>query len=158
MDESFLKIDADRLDLEWMEQPLLLYRYSAQLADARLELDNAKAALDVMEAELENEIRKAPGEYGLVKETEKEIKSVVMRMQPYQNAVRALNKKKHAVDILWAAVNALEHRKKALENMVSLHGQQYYASPRAPGTRREPPMSTEDKKAVRSLGRKKDSE
>jgi len=157
MDKSFLQIDPDRLDIEWLGQPLKLYEYSVLLAEAKLDLDNAKNTFDVLEAELELEIRSNPEKYSLVKETEKEITLVLRNQVPYQNAQRMLAKKKHAVDILWAAVNALDHRKKALESLVSLHGQQYFAAPRAKGAGREV-MDKEAKRAVRTLGRRREQE
>ena len=39
---------------------------------------------------------------------------------------------KHKVDVLQVVVDALDHRKKALENLVTLHGMSYFASPKAP--------------------------
>ena len=40
--EQDLKIDAEALDLEWLGQPNLFYRYSEALAKARKEAEKAE--------------------------------------------------------------------------------------------------------------------
>jgi hypothetical protein len=39
---------------------------------------------------------------------------------------------KYEAEVLQGAVNAVDHRKDALENLVRLHGLQYFAGPKVP--------------------------
>ena len=49
----------------------------------------------------------------------------------YLEASVAVSKAYHKVNLTQAAVTALEHRKRALEKLVDLHGQNYFAEPHA---------------------------
>lgn len=138
-DSSFLTIDKERLDSACLEQPHLVYEYSTKLAHVRAELDEAKAELDITEAEVAKDIRDNPRKYGFEKEARLTVdatKNATRETREYQIATKRVNKLKHTVDMLFAAVTALDHRKKMLESLVHLHGQQYFASPR---------LSTEDR-------------
>jgi hypothetical protein len=44
---------------------------------------------------------------------------------------------RHKASVLKVAVTALDQRKKALEKLVDLHGQDYFSTPRAKGENRE---------------------
>lgn len=127
------EIDVNELDREWVGQPELFHTYAIQAADARLALDEAKAQLDITRAEIDKDIRDRPAHYDLEKVTETALLSVLLLQPMHQKAVRAVNKAKHDLDIVQAAVTALDHRKKALENLVFLHGQNYFSTPRVSG-------------------------
>ncbi len=107
-----------------------------------------------MRAELEDAIRKSPPDFDLEKVTEPSIASCIIRQSEYQSAVKAVNKAKHRVAILKAAVTALDHRKKALEGMVQLQGQNYFSEPRVKGSTRET-MDEITKQSVRQKGQVK---
>ena len=145
MKNDFVHIDESRLDEEWLRQPDLYFKYASQLADAKQRLDQAKAELDLVEAECNKDIRERPEHYGVDRSrntgapTEDAVKKAVVIHDDYQAAVMDIVKHKHEVEVLAAAVNALDHKKRALENLVSLHGQSYFAAPRATGA---PPADT----------------
>ena len=46
-------------------------------------------------------------------------------------------KTKHELDIARAASIALDHKKRALQNLVQLHGQNYFAGPKIPRTMKQ---------------------
>ena len=50
-----MEIDENALDEEWVEQPSLYFRYASMVADARRDLDQAKANLDLTKAEVDKE-------------------------------------------------------------------------------------------------------
>jgi len=133
MSQSDFAVDKDDLDGEWVRQPELYHDYAVKLADARLEMETKKNRLEVIQANLDNEIREDPSEFGLTKVTEGAIKAVIVQHPKYEKALERVNQARHAVDILVAATQALDHKKKALENLVYLHGQNYFSSPRARG-------------------------
>lgn len=131
-DVSFTDIDLDRLDEEWVRQPGLYYRYATRLADAQRKHAEAKAALEVAEAELSLQVRKAPEAFlGDVKPTEASVNAAVLLQPKYQKAKTAMIEAKHAVDVLEAAVWALDHKKKGLESAVQLQLANYRSAPRA---------------------------
>jgi len=159
--ELILDIDKNLLDDEWLNQPKLYYSWALQLEDARLELDNAKAEFDVLQSEIDLDIRTNPEDYGeLPKEavekgkiTEKMVAAVLIMQKYYKEAQHVIFEAKHRVGVLQAAVAALDQRKKALEKLVDLHGQKYFATPRAPENSKEA-IEQIEKQSVRRKGRK----
>lgn len=150
---KFFEIDEHRLDSEWVRQPAVYYRYAVKLADARTAYEQAKAARDVTVAELDREIRTHPEVYGVAKITEGVVEKTVLLQPEYQKAIAEVIDAKHQMDMLQAAVDTLEHRKRALENLVSLHGQNYFSTPRAPhGTEEE--MDEAVKRHTRKKGKR----
>lgn len=134
---SIAEIDPDALDIHWIKQPKLVYRYALKLAAAKLDLADAKNNLEIVKADLDKSIREDPENYGCSKLTEKAVENCVLSQGAYRRAVRDVNKSKHTVDVLEAAILALEHKKRALENLVTLHGQNYFSSPKVTGAGRE---------------------
>lgn len=128
--KSFIDIDELALDKEWVEHPGLFLKWARKSADARLKLAEAKAQLELDEALISKLIRDKPENYGIQKVTEPVIESTIKLQQGYQKSLRAFNEAKYEVDKIQAVVDALEHRKKALENAVTLHVQGYTAEPK----------------------------
>ncbi len=134
---DFFDIDRERLDEEWIAQPKLFFKYASKLADAKRKLEEAKGELDVTTAELDQSIRSAPEKFGLAKVTEGSIKQAIMTQDIYNKANSVVGGLKYKVDMYQAAVSALDHRKRALENLVDLWAQDYWAEPRAKTNSRE---------------------
>lgn len=137
MSESDFTPDRDALDEEWVRQPELYHQYAVDLADARLDLEEKKNKLEVIRAELDKDIRTSPEDYELQKITETAISATILTQSRYTKGLERVNKARHRVDVLTAAVTALDHKKKALENLVYLHGQDYFSSPKAKGENSE---------------------
>lgn len=135
-ERHFLNIDQDELDKALVEQPRLFFKHASKLADARLELDEAESRFDVAKADLSLAIRGNPKKYKLgdeIKITEASIDATITTHPKYVEAQGEVNVAKHAVAILQAVATALDHRKRALEKLVDLHGQDYFSSPRVKG-------------------------
>ena len=152
---DFLSPDKTRLDVEWTNQPKLFYDYACQLAGAREGLDEMRASLDVVKAEIDKAIRDNPADYGIEKLTETLISNTIVQQPDFQRGQKEVRRMKHNVDILQAAVTALDHRKAALEKLVSLHGQSYFATPRASDEDSREFVSDAEKQAARSKVGKK---
>lgn len=150
VDSSVFEIDENALDREWIAQPILFYQYAERLADARLELDEAKANFDLVGAECDYAVRSNPQVYDLDKVTERAVEKAVINQEEFQAAQRKVQKAKHKVDVLQAFVTALDHRKRALEKLVDLFGMNYYAKPEAGTAESKETMSRVRKKSVRS--------
>jgi hypothetical protein len=127
---SYSAFDKHRLDEEWEKQPRMVEEVVKKLADARRDHDEKKAELEVVVAELDFAIRSNPGKYGLEKITESAIKTIIPSRKKYKEAHNAVLDAKHLVDVLSGAMTVLEHRKRALENEVTLHLANYFSSPR----------------------------
>lgn len=130
--EQDIKIDHDSLDVEWLEQPELMLRYGRYQASCALELDKAKERLDVVRAELDKKIRANPEAYEIAKVTETVVSNTIITQDEYMEAQSQALSAKFEFDIARAAVNAIHGRKDALENLVRLHGMQYFAGPNMP--------------------------
>jgi hypothetical protein len=130
-------IDPEALDIEWLEQPNVFLRYAEGMANARLEMDQAKEAMDVTKAQVDTEIRRGYHTLGVPgrprdRLTETQVANLVIQDPKYRDAVDKYLTAKHYLEIISARVKALEQRKNALENLVKLNGQQYFASPMEP--------------------------
>ena len=142
-------IDTDALDVEWLRQPQLMLKYCRHAASMANLVDITKERLDVVRAQLDKDIRSDPGKYGIEKLTEGAIQNALIlvgqidsateegeelqsTLRPYQEASSAYIQAKYESDMAKAAVRAIDQKKDALENLVRLHGQQYFAGPSVP--------------------------
>jgi hypothetical protein len=111
--EQDIEIDESVLDVEWVDHPRRVLLYTTGAAEAHKEMDLAKSALDYARAKLDKEIREAPEAFGLgTRITEGSIN--------------------FEYEVASGVVKSFEHRKSALENLVRLHGQSYFAGPSVP--------------------------
>lgn len=149
-DFELFDIDENNLVEEWKNQPKYYIRYAMKLADARRDLEQSKADLELTKAELDSDIRECPDDYDLAKITEAAIAATIITTKKYKAKFAEHLEVKRKVDTLQAFVTALDHRKRALENLVDLHGQQYYSTPRGESEG----MKEAGKKASRRFGRR----
>lgn len=145
-----LAIDEFRLDVEWINQPKQYHAHAVHLADMRKEWEACKNLLEVTRAETAKSVRSNPEAYGLAKTTEAAINETVPVQADYKNAQQAVVNARHDMEIAQAAVDALEHRKRALEKLVDLHGRDYFAEPLAKGNKEE--VATAKKRHARAKG------
>jgi hypothetical protein len=130
--EDDISIDESALDIEWLRQPELMLKYGLEAAKKRKKMDLAKEKLDLVRSQLDKEIRENPEARGLVKTTEAAVQSAILLQPEYQSAGHDYVTAKYEYEIVMVAVKALEAKKAALENLVRLHGQQYFAGPKVP--------------------------
>lgn len=132
VDFDLFDIDKGRLDDELENQPKLFLKYSLKLADAKRDLEAAKAALDLTYAETDSNVRLNPEKFGLEKATEPAIKQAILSSKRYKEADAEVRRVKHDADVFQAYVSALDHRKRALEGLIELLKLDYWAAPRMP--------------------------
>lgn len=130
--EKILDIDEHDLINEWLGQAKLYFRMSAILADARMELDRAKADLDLVDAEVDQGIRRDPERYSLAKVTEPAIAALVLADKRHKKAFERWVVAKHDVAVAQAAESGADHRKRALESLTQLKLSDFYAEPKLP--------------------------
>lgn len=130
--EDDANIDETALDVEWLEQPRLMMKYAQYAADCREEMERARDRVELVKAKLDRDIRAEPDKYGVSKPTESVVQSTITVQQDYQDAQDEYLSAKKEHDLARYACTAIEQRKSALENLVKLHGQSYFAGPSAP--------------------------
>lgn len=131
--EADVKIDIHALDVEWVNQPVLMRKYTELAAKLGWERDVAKEYLAQLKADLEMKIRSNPDKYGLTsKVTEAGIASTILLQKSYQAAVQKLINAEYEFKTAQGVVQAFDQRRSALENLVKLLGQGYFAGPKAP--------------------------
>lgn len=152
MQEINVQIDPDNLDKECLKLPSQYLQAAHASAEAKRDVDEAKNALEVVEAELSASIRTTPSKYGLESVTEKSIAAKILLQKEYQRALRTLTGKRHEAELAQALVWALEHKKRSLTLLVDLHGMSYFSSPDpSPEGRRH--LQERVKRSVRRAGR-----
>lgn len=126
--EAITQIDKDHLDKECIRLPSDYQRWAFLAAEAKRDVQEAKAMLDVVGADLAKDIRTNPSKYGMDKVTETGIQGIVILQKKYKEAQSELFKSQHRAEMCNATVWALEHKKRALTLLVDLHGMGYFAS------------------------------
>ena len=130
--ENDMIIDETALDVEWVEQSGLMFRYAKHAADCRLVVDQVKERLELTKAKLDKEIRTNPENYGIEKLTETVVSNTIITQDSYKKENEALMNAQFELNVANGDVRAMEARKDALENLGRLLGLQYFAGPRLP--------------------------
>lgn len=127
-----ITIDETALDVEWLDQPSKMVKYGQAAAQAKMEAELVKERLDVLKAQLDRDIRAGPEAFGIAKITESAVTATITTHPDYQAATQELIAAQYELAMAQVAVRAIDARRSALENLVRLHGQQYFAGPSVP--------------------------
>jgi len=130
--ERDIIIDESALDLEFLEQARLFMQYSRNEHSTRRDMDYAKTKLDLVKAKLDKAMRADPDKYDIARISEGAIINNILLQPEYAEANTKFITANYEYGVARAAVWAFDQRKTALENLVRLHGQQYFAGPRIP--------------------------
>ena len=127
-----IRIDESALDVEWLRQASLTFQYGTHQAKMKRIVDRKKEELDLVKADLDKKIRSNPENYKIDKITEAAIQATILQQEDYQEINSELIDARYELEIASAALRALEQKKSALENLVRLNGQNYFAGPSVP--------------------------
>ena len=127
-----ITINPDALDVEWIKQAATFGEYCMEQAGARAKLDDIKERLDVKVAGLGLKIRANPATFGLDKVTEASVQAVILLDAECAKLREEIAVAQYELEVIVAAVRALDQKKSALENLVRLQGQNYFAGPSVP--------------------------
>jgi len=133
--EDDMYIDSSALDVEWLEQPKLMMKYTALVAKAEKTVEIIMEKKGIVKSELDKDIRLNPKKFklhNLEKLTESIILSTIHKDKEYRSVRKKLIEAQYEKKMAEGAVRACSQRKDALENMVRLLGQQYFAGPSVP--------------------------
>jgi len=134
-----VKINKYKLEEECEKHAGLYFYWAEKLAEAKNKLNHAEDALKLTSAEEELRIRNNWDDSN-GKQTEAGIKAVLETK--IQKAKVNIQTAQDDVNILYAAVSAMDHRKSELDNLVTLLVKGFYAAPNG-GKREGPVQSTE---------------
>lgn len=132
-----LTIDPLSLDEELKWQPSLFEKWNKAYAQACYEFDRSKEALEVVYAELYEEIANDPEDFGLERYTEPAIKQNILLQPKYKIAKKRKHKARRNMQILSGAKDAMRQKKDALENLVRIFLSGYYSDPKVPHKAKE---------------------
>lgn len=132
--EMDIHIDETALDVEWLEQAELAIKYGKYLVECKDALTRAEEDLKLIRAELIQEANEDP-----VRCCKKEKPNAADIEAYYRTSKRHIRAKERWMTAL-KECNTAEivkneisfTRKAALENLVTLHGQNYFAGPSTP--------------------------
>jgi hypothetical protein len=140
--EPIVQIDEHNLDRECIRLPGDYLKYAWQAAEAKRDVDEAKAALEVIDADLAKQIRDTPARFGLEKVTESAISGTILLAPAHKQALQILQDARHDYEMTNAVVWALDHKKRSLTLLVDLHGMGYFSDVK---------MSAQGKEAVQKM-------
>lgn len=127
-----LQIDPNQLDVEAGMQAELFYKWAEKSVQARKDHDKAKFDLEVCTARLSGQARVDPDSFGITKVTEAAIDVAVKTHPDYTEAYEEFLSCKANMALMDKATEAMEQRKRMIEVLITLHGQQYFAGPSVP--------------------------
>ena len=125
-----IRINVNKLDKDWADLPDLFHSYSEQgdLLDAELKLKKMK--LEILEADLDMEIRTSPKKFlAGEKVTETQIKSIIRTQQSWRDLnLESLEIEKQR-KLISSVCRALEMKRDALKNIQALYLSEFYIAP-----------------------------
>jgi arginine utilization protein RocB len=133
--ESFkadLAIDPASLDVEAIRQAELFFKWAEKSATAKAEVDRLKLKMDTTESKLDARARRDPEAFGISKSTEGAISAAIKAHPDYIAAQEVWMLAREAGNLIDRAVEAMEQKKRMIEVLVTLHGQQFFAGPSVP--------------------------
>lgn len=144
--QSVVQIDEHRLDRECVRLPGDFLKWAHLAAESKKDVAELENRLEVVYADLSKEIRLKPEDFQLEKITEAAIKETIRAHPRYQKVTQKLIDCQHHANMAQAVVSALDQKKRALTNLVELHGMGYFANPR---------VSEEGRQAVNKMTMKR---
>jgi len=128
-----MAIDDTCLDIEILDQPELVLKYTQLCEDAKKEVDEEKEELDLLAAQIDYEVRSDPKKFGIeIKLTETVVLNTIKQAEEWQAKNKIYLTSRHTYGILKGAIKAVEHRKTSLELLVKLYNSNYFAGPSVP--------------------------
>lgn len=130
--EIDLEIDPNQLDVCAGMQGEVFFKWAEKSARARRRMDDTKFRLEILYANLAKMARRDPASFGLTKSTENSIENAVKTSVEYSEGYEEWIQARYASNLADRAVEAMEQRKRMIEVLITLHGQQYFAGPSVP--------------------------
>jgi len=132
--EKDIEIDCDALDIEWLEQPRLALKYCQYVAKLRGKVNRLQENKKTKRSELILQVNQSPKELlNKEKPNAGDIEAHYRNHPEYRRIIEQLLLAEEELEYAEGAKNEICFtRKAALENLVQLHGQMYFAGPKVP--------------------------
>lgn len=132
--EQDMEIDVDALDIEWLEQASLAMKYGRHVSFLRRKVNQLEEKKKTERSELIQEANEDPqGCCSKDKPNAADIEAYYRSSTPYKNVVQQLLDAQYELSMAEVAFSEISRtRRTALENLVRLNGQQYFAGPKVP--------------------------
>lgn len=121
------ELDEYNLEEETSKQSNLTYKYGAMYAEAKAKRDRYKIRLEVVRAEVSRHIRDNHDEYGLRAPNEGAIKLETEADERVVKYKKKVNAAQEECDLAFAAVNAINAKKEAINGQIRLYAMHYYS-------------------------------
>ena len=132
--EKDVEVDSDELDVEWKRHPQVSLKYGKYVVGLRNKYERLKLRRDDIKADLTIRIQNDPKSLiGKEKPTIKDIDAFIVNSDEHKEVENEILDCHEELGYAEVARRALEDKKSALENLVKLHGQDYFSVPRAVG-------------------------
>lgn len=127
-------IDVNSLDIEWLNQPELERKYIQKAAELKKEAKLAHENLKTVRSELIRDAHADPEKCcGVKKATAPQVEAYYRTHEDYIDAKREQIDTEDAAEVANNMKDLIHFtRAKALEELVNLHGQGYFAGPKTP--------------------------
>lgn len=125
-------IEPHQLDVECTRQPDVFFKWAERAVFARGEMERSKSAMSAIEARLQMECRREPELFGLKNATEGAVSAAVKCSDKFRKAQEAYYDAATISAWMDRAVDAMDVKRKMLDALVRLHGQEYFAGPSVP--------------------------
>lgn len=132
--EEDMRIDETALDVEWLDQGTLALKYGKHLADLHKQVAKLEERKKTMRSELILKANQFPEEScGKEKPNTADIEAYYRNHERYKKIADELIEVQYEAEFAELAKNEIVFtRRQALENLVILHGQQYFSGPSMP--------------------------
>jgi len=129
-----VEIDETALDVECLEQPILAMKYIRNAVWMRKQERRASEIVKTTRSDLINEVNEDPqGTVEKAKPNAADIEAYYRRSKKYKQAKEDWIEAVYEADYAELAQKEISYgRKQSLENLITLHGQQYFAGPKIP--------------------------
>lgn len=126
------QINPGQLDVEVVRQADLFFKWAERSIRARSQYEGIQLERQILVAGLQGKIRNDPEKYGVGKITEAAVDAAITLDEEVQAIDEKVTAARIDLQLLEAAVKTMDSKKKMLELLVTLHGQQYFAGPSVP--------------------------
>jgi len=133
--EKDIHIDEDSLDYEWLQQTTLAVKYGKYWAECQERLIRAEERIKIIRSQLIKEANEDPDHFlgEGVKPTNPNVEAYYRTHSDHKRAKEEWIEAQYQANLADVVRKEISMtRKKALESLVSLHGQQYFAGPSTP--------------------------
>lgn len=131
---SILDINEFELDKECIRLPSQYGQAAWQAGETLRDIGEAKADLEVLEAEIHLKVRQNPGAYGITEKlTEGSIKEVTAINPKIRDLSKKLRALEHKLEMENVLVKAIDKKRSALGNLVDLHCAGYHSTVKPSG-------------------------